>query len=288
MATVPFSDTAAGGQAANPACAAFACAVLGFEVFPLIAGTKRPAIKGWQQAATASIEQVQYWFTGEFRDCPVGIATGPGSDLFVLDIDVKQGTDGFASLAKLCAVHGTNARAFTQTLTVATPSGGAHLYFRWAEGVHSSSREIGDGLDVRGLGGLVHAPGWGGYAVVPRGGVRKVEIAEAPPWLIDLCRKQPRRHPIGGAEGEPNGGGHVLGTERTLDALGAAPRGTRNNELNRAAFRLGLRGELSEAEAWAECRLILVSIGANDTEGEQRRTFESGWNDGVAKRAAKA
>src|SRR5687768_2182132 len=108
MATVPFSDTAAAGQAKNPACAAFACAVLGFQVFPLVAGTKRPALSGWQQAATSSLEQIEYWYSGEFQDASVGIATGSGSDLFVLDIDVKNGINGFDSLRELCETHGTD------------------------------------------------------------------------------------------------------------------------------------------------------------------------------------
>lgn len=293
MATVPFSDTAAAGQAKNPACAAFACAVLGFQVFPLVAGTKRPAITGWQAAATTSLEQLEYWYSGEFQDASVGIATGEGSDLFVLDIDVKQGIDGFKTLAELVLQHPLDTHHLQSTLTVATPSGGAHLYFRWPKegGIVNSSGEVGEGLDVRGLGGLVHAPGWGGYQIVPRNGVRGVHIAAAPDWLVELCRKQPRGEAFaardGSAEG-PNGGGHVLGTERTLEALGTAPRGTRNNALNRAAFRLALRGELTHDQAWAECRLIMVSVGANDTESEQRRTFESGWNDGCAKRVTEA
>ena len=289
MATVPFSDTAAAGQAKNPACAAFACAVLGFQVFPLVAGTKRPALTGWQGAATSSLEQIEYWYSGEFQDASVGIATGERSDLFVLDIDVKQGIDGFKSLAKICRSYSAMAREIPQTLTVATPSGGAHLYFRWAEGVVNSSGEIGEGLDVRGLGGLVHAPGWGGYQIVPRNGIRGVHIAETPAWLVELCRKQPKR-PVNadGSENGPNGGPGVLGKERTLDLLGAAPRGTRNNALNQASFRLALRGEMTRDEAWAECRLVMYSIGASDTEAEQLKTFESGWRSGVAKRGTEA
>lgn len=291
MATVPFSDTAAAGQAKNPACAAFACAVLGFRVFPLAAGTKRPAIAGWQQAATDSLEQVQYWFTGEFQDASVGIATGEGSDLFVLDIDVKQGIDGFASLAKICRSYSAMAREIPQTLTVATPSGGAHLYFRWPEGggVVNSSGELGEGLDVRGLGGLVHAPGWGGYQIVPRNGVRSVEVAAAPGWLVELCRKQPREEAFAPRDQDAEGHGmRVMGTHRTLQALNEAPHGSRNVELNRAAFRLGIRGEMTKEDAWRSCYGILVDMGAGDGEADWRRTFESGWRSGVAKRGTEA
>ena len=91
-----------------------------------------------------------------------------------------------------------------------------------------------------------------------------------------------------GSENGPNGGPGVLGKERTLDLLGAAPRGTRNNALNQASFRLALRGEMTRDEAWAECRLVMYSIGASDTEAEQLKTFESGWRSGVAKRGTEA
>lgn len=289
MATTNFNDTPAGGQARNPACAAFACAVLGFRVFPLMSGTKRPAITGWQQAATTSLEQIEYWFAGEFQDASVGIATGEGSDLFVLDIDVKNGINGFDSLAKLSGKNrGYGAGRLAGTLAVATPSGGAHLYFRWPEsgGVVNSSNEIGEGLDVRGKGGLVHAPGWGGYAVVPRGGVRRVDVMEAPDWLVELCRKQPKR-PVNadGSENEPNSGGHVMGTRRTLESLYQTPVGSRNHELNRAAFRLAVRGELTHDDAWAQCQKVLVAMGAGDGMNDWLRTFESGWRNGIAKRA---
>lgn len=287
MATTSFNETTAGGQAKNPACAAFACAVLGFRVFPLMSGTKRPAIAGWKEAATTSLEQIEYWFAGEFQDASVGIAAGEDSDLFVVDIDVKGGINGFESLTRICRSYSAMAREIPQTLTVATPSGGAHLYFRWPTGggVVNSSGELGPGLDVRGKGGLVHAPGWGGYAVVPREGIRRVEVAAAPDWLVELCRKQPKR-PVNadGSENEPVGGGHVMGTRRTLESLYQTPVGSRNHELNRAAFRLAVRGELTHDDAWAQCKQVLVAMGAGDGMNDWLRTFESGWRNGIAKR----
>lgn len=287
MATTSFNDTSAGGQAKNPACAAFACAVLGFRVFPLMSGAKRPALAGWRAAATTSLEQIEYWFAGEFQDASVGIATGEDSDLFVLDIDVKNGINGFDSLQRLRYAHGAGLDLFSRTMVVATPSGGAHAYFRWpvGGGIVNSQNEIGPNLDVRGLSGLVHAPGWSGYAVVPRGGIRRVEVAHAPDWLVELCRKKPKR-PVNtdGSENEPVGGGHVMGTRRTLESLYQTPVGSRNIELNRAAFRLAVRGELSHDDAWVQCQKVLIAMGAGDGMNDWLRTFESGWRNGVAKR----
>jgi hypothetical protein len=65
-----------------------------------------------------------------------------------------------------------------------------------------------------------------------------------------------------------------------LDRLGNAAPGTRNNELNVAAFRLGKLGIMSAQDAWSELKTVMFSIGANDDVAAQRRTFESGWEAG--------
>jgi hypothetical protein len=247
---------------------------------------KRPATEGWKAKATADVEMIREWWAGgEFTGYPVGIATGPGSGIFVIDIDRKSGIDGFASLRDLAAQHGSALADFTATMTVATPSGGAHLYFRWDEtvlrqkGVHNSSGLLGPGIDVRGIGGLVKAPGCGGYQVVPRDGIRRTMIVSAPEWLVALTRK-PEREERSEPQYEPGSVKAQREAERVLDRLGNSAPGTRNNELNVAAFRLGKMGTMSADAAWAELRTVMFSIGANDDESSQRRTFESGWEAG--------
>jgi bifunctional DNA primase/polymerase-like protein len=290
MATVPFSDTAAGGQAPHHGAVAYACARLGFKVFPLVGGTKRPAIEGWKERATSEVDQVREWWAGgEFTGCPVGIATGPGSGVWVLDIDVRAEYNGFDTLKALAAANGSGLDAFSGTITVATPSGGAHLYFRWDEtadaegGIRNSSGHVGPGIDVRGIGGLVKAPGCGGYQIVPRGGVRSTLITPAPEWLVRLTRK-PEPHKLTEPQYEAGSAQAERAAERVLDRLGSSAPGTRNNELNVAAFRLGKMGTMSPEAAWYELRTVMFSIGANDDESSQRRTFESGWGSGVKAR----
>ncbi len=288
MTTVSFDSTAAAGQARKPAHVAYACAAMGWAAFPLAPGTKRPAITGWKEQATTSLETLEYWFSGEHQDCSVGIATGEASNLFVVDLDRKPGVDGFKSMHELMHVHDASMSDFTSTIIVATPSGGCHIYLAWPAGggIKNSSGELGEGIDIRGEGGLVHAPGLDSYQIVPRNGVRHVDVMDAPDWLVEIARVKPKR--AAATENEPNGGPGSLPAQRTLDLLGTAPRGTRNGALNTAAYHLGRNGELTHDQAWAECRLIMVSVGANDTEAEQRRTFESGWNDGCAKRGTEA
>jgi hypothetical protein len=259
---------------------------LGFKVFPLIPGTKRPAISGWKTAATSDLDAIlDWWDGGEFTGFPVGIATGEGSGIFVVDIDRKKTVDGYATLAGLVTEAGADATELMETMSVATPSGGAHLYFRWVDGVRNSTggpgRGLGPGLDVRGHGGLVAAPGWGGYQVVPRDGVRSTRILAAPAWLAERVKQRDTAAAGRGIQAQADDEYWAARrTKRALRDLGQAPSGTRNDELNRAAYRLGMAGQMSREEAWATCHAIMARIGARDAVEAQRKTFESGWEAG--------
>jgi hypothetical protein len=285
MAGVTFEETGAGGQARTPLHAAWACAQLGLRVLPLVPGTKRAALKGWPELATLDDSVIEDWWHGDHYGCGVGIATGAESGIWVLDIDRKRTVDGYATLAGLVAEAGVDATELMETMSVATPSGGAHLYFRWVDGVRNSTggpgRGLGPGLDVRGHGGLVAAPGWGGYQVVPRDGVRSTRILEAPAWLAE--RVQQREAPAAGRGIQAQADDEYWAarrTKRALRDLGQAPSGTRNDELNRAAYRLGMAGQMSHGEAWEACQAIMARIGARDAVEAQRKTFESGWEAG--------
>lgn len=110
----------------------------------------------------------------------LGIATGSRSGVFVLDLDRKPGKDGFATLE-------ANGWDLPATYTVATPSGGVHLYFRLPPfPVKTSGGRIGPGVDVRGEGGYVVAAGSPGksagsvYTVIDES-----PIVDAPAWLLE-------------------------------------------------------------------------------------------------------
>jgi hypothetical protein len=290
VTTVKFDHTAAGGQAPSAGAVAYACSRLGFRVFPLAPNSKRPAIEGWKERATSDLDQIREWWAGgEFTGYPVGIATGPGSGLFVIDLDRKNGVDGFASLRDLAAKHGSTLADFTSTMTIATPSGGAHLYFRWNEvvdaqgGAHNSSSRLGPCIDVRGVNGLVKAPGCGGYQVVPRDGIRRTMILPAPNWLVKLTRKPPRRE-SDDVQYEPCSSEARREAARILDRLGKAQRGTHNTALNLAAYLFGKTGTLSENQAWEACRHQLISMGAGDGMDAWERSFISAWASGVRDR----
>lgn len=106
-----------------------------------------------------------------------GIVTGSRSGLFVLDLDVRPGKDGVANFIAMGPCEAT--------FTVRTPTGGLHLYFRMPNHpVRNSAGELGQGIDIRGDGGYVVAPGsphknGGKYTIA-----LDVPIADAPAWLL--------------------------------------------------------------------------------------------------------
>lgn len=294
MATVTYAAAAA----ASPGAVAYACARMGWRVFPLRRDTGTPVFTGWPEQATADLDQVKEWWTGNYELHGVGIATGPESGIWVLDIDVKD-ADGFSSLRELAQSHGDTSSAFTNTLCVRTPSGGAHVYFQWNEacasegGIRNSAKALAPGLDVRGIRGYVRAPGVNGYAIVERDGVKIMRTGVAPSWLVPLCKKRraSAHEPVTNADVRARmsaRGGKWAKFEagEAVRKLARSAAGTRNDMLNRTAFRLGtlsvLSGEPSEETARAWCVEAMREAGANDTAEQQMRTFTSGWEAGRA------
>lgn len=127
--------------------AALAWASRGFRVFPLAPGTKIPP-RGlaWKAEATTDPERIGVWWAVD-PDCNVGVATGGG--LVVVDVDTRVP----GALGALMALDLPD-----DTLTVATPGGGFHLYYQ-GDDVANSAGKLGRGIDVRGAGGYVVAPG---------------------------------------------------------------------------------------------------------------------------------
>lgn len=113
------------------------------------------------------------------------VETGQANNLFVLDIDVKGATNGYKELEALGEVP--------HTLTVSTPSGGAHIYFKHP-GFHVRNRKPSPAIDIKGdrvsADGYVYVVGPGSPGETLDGEPASYEIvddspiAEAPDWLI--------------------------------------------------------------------------------------------------------
>jgi hypothetical protein len=125
----------------------------GLHVFPITAAAKAPPlVPDWENAATTDVAQINQW-AREFPNCNFGCAPGRSGHV-VFDVDCKDGKDGLAELERLAADHGFE---IPDTLIVATPNGGFHLYFKGT--AQSSAGKIAPGVDVRARGGYVLVPG---------------------------------------------------------------------------------------------------------------------------------
>jgi len=151
---------------------------------------KHPAVP-WQRFQKKKIDsdQLVMWFDeyGMFSKHNIGIVTGEISgNVFVVDVDLGAGKLGQESLEELQLRFDD----FPLTLEAKTGSGGRHYFFRAPQGVRiiTDKNVLGPGVDVRGEGGFVVAA----PSKHVSGGVYECdfdEIADAPPWLIDLVQE---------------------------------------------------------------------------------------------------
>lgn len=118
----------------------------GFKVFPLKSGTKDGFVtSSWKESATNDLDTITKWWSVPFN---IGLVTGNG--LLVIDVDCKNGHDGYGSLKK----YGNN---LPTTMKVETPSGGIHLYYYVNREIRNAT-DLYDGIDIRCDGGFVLAP----------------------------------------------------------------------------------------------------------------------------------
>jgi hypothetical protein len=251
---------------------AVACLARGWPVFPIIPGGKLPAIPtahpgeretrcrgecsrfghGVYDATTDAATVGRWW-----EHCPhanAGLACGP-SGLVVVDLDVPKHVDdrpparwrtpgvncGADVLAAICEQAGEHLP--TETLTVGTPSGGIHLYFRAPEGaeVGNSSGRLGWKIDTRGVGGYVLAAG-SLVAGRPYTVMHEADPAPLPAWLAQRLTAEQNRPRVDAGQllaHTPVRSSYVEAALRSeVQAVLDARDGNRNNTLNTAAVKL--------------------------------------------------
>lgn len=159
---------------------ALRCASAGWPVIPCEQGGKRAITPNGLLDATTDPEQIIRWWSRR-PHANLAVRTGEASGIVVLDVD---GDDGSDSLYGLEREHGE----LPSTLSIVTPRGGAHLYFKWPGlAVKTTAGVIAAGIDIRGD---------GGYALIPpscttRGTYvvdNEVPPAAMPAWLIEMTR----------------------------------------------------------------------------------------------------
>lgn len=274
--------------------AAVRAAERGWRVFPTRPGGKEPreGLK-WPQAATGDPVMVARcsWQPGE----NYGVAA-KRSGLVIIDLDcpkpgyelppewrgvpgVVDGADVLVTLADRAGV--TN---WPHTFTVATPSGGRHLYFTAPPGRPIGNKPLGPLIDVRGGG-----DGNGGYVLGP-GSVlvgRMYEViddldpAPLPGWIADLLDPPHAKAHIGAQSGTvvpvPGRGDRVA--SRLVGLVAAvlgAKEGERNNTLHWAACRAAemvAAGQLTEDQVHDSLGQAAARAGLD--HGEAWRTIAS-------------
>ncbi len=259
--------------------AALAYARLGLAVFPCQPQGKTPLTEHGVKDATRDAAIIRAWWT-RWPDANIGLAMG--GEFSAIDIDVKNGTNGFTTLAALEAEHGK----LPATPRQHTPSGGLHLLFRLPEGVAipNSAGKLGPGLDTRGNGGyIIAAPSLGAdgkaYQWDPAAKLGGIEIATVPQWPIDALTKPKRQKPHrNGAASDPPHEAYIrAAVQSELGKLAMARQGERNHALNAAAFNLGqLVGAKVLDESWLRAELERIGLQIGLDVVEVGPTIESG------------
>ena len=196
----------------------------GWRLFPCAPRDKNPLLKDWPRRASCDAGVISRW-AQKYERCNWGVATGPESGVFAIDIDGESGEESFSALVDQ---HGV----WTETLS-ATTARGRHFYFDWpASGtIRNSAGKLGAGIDVRGD---------GGYCVIPPSthpsGARyewateNLRTSPATGWLLERITSA-ARPAIEASE------------------IGALPQGRRNDGLARLAGAMRRKGaSLAEIE----------------------------------------
>jgi P4 family phage/plasmid primase-like protien len=123
----------------------------GWKVFPVKG--KVPAIKGWKDEATSDPEKLKELF--RMPHTGIGLATGKVSGYTVVDIDNKDGVNGFKTLEN-------NNIIIDFTICFETPGGegGLQCLYQYSDKIKNMVGALGDksGIDIRNDGGLVILP----------------------------------------------------------------------------------------------------------------------------------
>lgn len=248
----------------------------GFKMFPLRPGEKRPLVGQWEQRATNNPKCLDQWPAR----AGIGVACGP-SGLVVVDLDthgsIPAGSqwdqsgirDGLDVFALLWERHSPGTSMF-DTLTVTTPSGGLHLYFRAprATQVRNSASKVAPMVDVRAAGGYVVIDAElenGSYK--PSGS--PADIRPMPTWLVGLATaSKPAERRTGLPASAPRLVTRTEASRRVsglLRTVANAAEGQRNSTLNWAAFQLAKDNLLGPEQAQALARAAM-SAGLSEHE----------------------
>jgi hypothetical protein len=143
----------------------------GFAVFPVNPETKHPYTTHGHLDASSDVELVATWFSLDYPQAVVGVHAG-ASNLVILDLDKKNGKNGFQSVDD-------GWLDIPESFNYDTPSGGRHYIYQAPEG-----KRLAPARDYRNLSG-VDRRGGSSYAVWYGDAPATGQIMPAPEWLCD-------------------------------------------------------------------------------------------------------
>jgi hypothetical protein len=241
---------------------ALAYAAMGWRVYPVERGGKRPLFTGWLRDATTDPALIARWWRRDARAPNLGVVAGERFD--VVDIEAEH-VAAFREAA--------DARGLVATPLARSGGGGLHLYVLplglgtrrlTLHGVH-----IGE---LKGSGGVLVPPSVTSGVYAWLRAPSDVPVAEAPAWLRDL------------ADGPRHGGPRLVGRLSPSRAVALvaglhrvvaeAPEGERNAVLFWAACRAAEHSV--DPDAAAEI-LLAAAVKAGLAEREARATIKSGF-----------
>lgn len=215
---------------------------------------KKPKVR-WREQSTNDFAIIKQW---EKTDGFIPAIDCGKSNLLVVDVDCHDGSaNGFALWDQLVAEHGIP----PGTPIVRTQSGGLHVYFSQPENELFGNQEgefSGRGINVRGDGGYVIAPG----ATLPDGrcwryisgssDVFEVQPPPLPEWIATKIRPKERAPSVPAEYSDAiSPYGAVVLKDICAEIAGTAP-GNQSNALVRGATRIGSfvgGGEIDETHA---------------------------------------
>ncbi len=253
-------------------------------------GNKRAQFhKGWRHEDAWSNDPglIRAWWVD--RPCSFAIRTGAAGGVDVIDLDVKADKDGVTWWAEQGHPLGS--------MIVNTPSGGLHMYVPNC-GLPTSASQFGPGVDTRGDGGLVFAPGAyiegepGRYEV--QGALVAVhDLTPLPDELAAAIRASTpdsSKHRTDGAITMKDYPVAVQLTRAAVDKVAAMPLHTAGSTFRDAQMGAAMMlGRLAEAGAcdveWAreQIEAATLQVWPNGLSAADEKNIESGLRDGPRK-----
>lgn len=148
---------------------------------------KHPRFAGWKDQATTDPGKITNWWKAN-PEANVGILSGPGSGVVILDKDPRNG--GEESRQSLIYGH----EKWDWTVTAATGGGGSHEYFQCPEGIILPGMlELDPGLELLLLDHIVVMPpslhpSGRRYRWEPELAPEECAVQPLPVWLLEVIR----------------------------------------------------------------------------------------------------